>query len=152
MYCRKCGKQIDDEAVVCPHCGVLAVRNGTPRFYGKPAQPVQYYTPVIQPVVQPVQQPAQPVQITEQAPAEPKGTNGLGLAGFVIGLLSLITGMYFCISAVIGLIFSIFGVMNRKKYKSCNGLAIAGVVLSAVALVGWFAFFASIFINMIIFY
>ena len=22
MYCRKCGKQIDDEAVVCVHCGV----------------------------------------------------------------------------------------------------------------------------------
>lgn len=22
MYCAKCGKEIDDEAVVCPHCGV----------------------------------------------------------------------------------------------------------------------------------
>jgi TM2 domain-containing membrane protein YozV len=22
MYCRKCGKQIDDEAVICVHCGV----------------------------------------------------------------------------------------------------------------------------------
>ena len=21
-YCRKCGKEIDDEAVICPHCGV----------------------------------------------------------------------------------------------------------------------------------
>ncbi len=22
-YCRKCGKELDDAAVVCPHCGVL---------------------------------------------------------------------------------------------------------------------------------
>lgn len=22
MYCRKCGKEIDDEAVICVHCGV----------------------------------------------------------------------------------------------------------------------------------
>ncbi len=21
MYCRKCGKQIDDEAIMCPYCG-----------------------------------------------------------------------------------------------------------------------------------
>lgn len=22
MYCRNCGKEIDDKAIVCPHCGV----------------------------------------------------------------------------------------------------------------------------------
>lgn len=22
MYCRNCGQQIDDQAVICPHCGV----------------------------------------------------------------------------------------------------------------------------------
>ena len=22
MYCRNCGEQIDDQAVICPHCGV----------------------------------------------------------------------------------------------------------------------------------
>ena len=21
MYCNKCGKEIDDEALICPHCG-----------------------------------------------------------------------------------------------------------------------------------
>lgn len=24
MYCKNCGKQIDDRAVICPHCGVPA--------------------------------------------------------------------------------------------------------------------------------
>lgn len=29
MYCRNCGKMIDDEAVMCPHCGVM-VKDVTP--------------------------------------------------------------------------------------------------------------------------
>ena len=30
MYCKNCGKQIDDRAVICPHCGVPAVKPATP--------------------------------------------------------------------------------------------------------------------------
>lgn len=30
MFCYKCGQQIDDEAVVCPHCG-CATKNYTPQ-------------------------------------------------------------------------------------------------------------------------
>lgn len=30
MFCYKCGKQIDDEAIVCPHCG-CATKNYNPR-------------------------------------------------------------------------------------------------------------------------
>lgn len=26
MYCKNCGKEIDDKAAVCPYCGVLASR------------------------------------------------------------------------------------------------------------------------------
>ncbi|MDE6075371.1 MAG: zinc ribbon domain-containing protein [Clostridia bacterium] len=139
MYCRKCGKEIDDEAVVCPHCGVLAVKNGAPRFYGQPAQ-------------QPVQPAQQPVQIIQQPaqPTEQKSTNGLGIAGFVIGLISLLGGIYFCIPAVAGFIFSVFAVINRKRYKSCNGLAIAGLVISSVALAVWFSLWAAFFISLIV--
>ena len=32
MYCRNCGKEIDDNAYVCPHCGVKVERiNDQPR-------------------------------------------------------------------------------------------------------------------------
>lgn len=37
MYCQKCGKEIDDEAVVCPHCGV-ATKNM--KAQAEPAQVV----------------------------------------------------------------------------------------------------------------
>lgn len=137
MYCRKCGKQIDDEAVVCPHCGVLAIRRGA-GFYGQPAQPVQpvrYYNASVQ----------QPVQTAEQ-----KSKNAMGVAGFVVGLISLIFGMYFCIPAVVAFIMSVFAVIDRKKYERCNGLAIAGLVISSVSLAVWFSLWAAFFITLII--
>ena len=145
MYCRKCGKEIDDEAVVCPHCGVLTVRNGSPRFYGQPVQPVQ----PVQYNNAPAQQPVQTIVPYDDGL---KSVNGLGIAGFVVGLVSLALGFFFCIPAVVGLIISIFAVINRKKYRACNGLATAGVVISAVALAGWFSFFARLFICLILFY
>lgn len=27
MYCQNCGKDIDDKAIVCPHCGVATGKN-----------------------------------------------------------------------------------------------------------------------------
>lgn len=39
MFCYKCGKEIDDEAIVCPHCG-CATKNYNPRVKNvAPAQP-----------------------------------------------------------------------------------------------------------------
>lgn len=27
MYCRNCGKEIDDRAIICPHCGVAQAQH-----------------------------------------------------------------------------------------------------------------------------
>ncbi|MCD7722613.1 MAG: NINE protein [Clostridiales bacterium] len=39
MFCSKCGAQIDDQAVVCPQCGVP-----TSNYHQAPAEPVQQPT------------------------------------------------------------------------------------------------------------
>ena len=98
MYCKTCGKEINDEAVVCPHCGVA----------------------------------------TTNAPAaqQKKPINGLGIAGFVVSILSLWLGMYFCIASIIGLVLSSVAVALRNKY-SLNGLAIAGLVISCISVFIW---------------
>ena len=96
MFCKNCGKEIDDNAVVCPHCGVSTA---------KPSE-------------------------------EKKPVNGLGIAGFVISLLSLWLGVYFCIASVIGIVLSSVGLAMRSK-KSVNGLAVAGLVLGCVSLFIW---------------
>ncbi len=95
MYCGNCGREIDDRAAVCPHCGVAVMRS-----------------------------------------EEKKGVNGLGIAGFVVSLLSLWLGLYFCIASVVGLVLSAVAVAKREKY-SLGGLAIAGLVISIVTLVIW---------------
>ncbi|MDE6373920.1 MAG: zinc-ribbon domain-containing protein [Clostridia bacterium] len=125
MFCRNCGKEIDDNAVFCPHCGsqTLNTAGGQPQ-----AQQQPQVTPVGQPNVQ-------PFNVAPQT--EPKGTNGLGIAGFVLGLLSLYLGVYFCITPIVGLVLSIIGVTKMKTFKSCNGLAIAGLVISIIATVIW---------------
>lgn len=82
------------------------------------------------------------VSTTDRRPAQetaPQKTrvNGLGIAGFVVSLLSLGFGFWYCILSIIGLVLSIVGMAVKSKYTSCNGLAIAGLVLGIVSLVIW---------------
>ena len=74
------------------------------------------------------------------APARPK--NGLGTAGFVLGLVGLVFAFIPLIGVVawplviIGLILSLVGLSRVRKGVATNkGLAIAGIVCSAVGLV-----------------
>lgn len=66
-----------------------------------------------------------------------KKVNGLGIAGFVVALLSLWLGVYFCIASIIGLTLSAVAMGLRKRYNSCNGLAIAGLVIGIISVVIW---------------
>lgn len=65
-------------------------------------------------------------------------SNGLGTAGFVLGLLGLV---FFWIPflgislAILGVIMSGVGISSGKKTGSGTGLAIAGLVLGLVALI-----------------
>lgn len=99
MFCRNCGKEIDDKAEICPHCGVR-----------------------------------QTAPVTAQE--ETKRVNGLGIAGFVVGLVSLWLGVYFCIASIVGLVLSAVAFSKRDKY-SLKGLTLAGLILSIVSLVLW---------------
>ena len=73
------------------------------------AQNTQTYTNQNQPMQQPVQ----------------KGTNGFAIAGFILSFFG----------GLLGLIFSIIGLVKAKKEGSPKGLAIAGLVISIVWLV-----------------
>ena len=97
MYCKNCGKEIDDKASVCIYCGVST-------------------------------------GYSEEG--EVKKVNAFGIAGFVVSLVSLYLGIYFCIASIVGLALSIVGILNAKKCR-VNGLAIAGLVLGIVSLVIW---------------
>lgn len=104
VFCKNCGKEIDDSAYICPHCGVKVAADETK---------------------------------IEKSVEASKKINGLGIAGFVVSLVSLWLGAYFCIASIVGLVLSIVGMCWRKKCNSCNGLSVAGLVLGIVSLVIW---------------
>lgn len=75
-------------------------------------------------------------------PQQPANRNGLGTAGFVLGLIGLIfsiipvVGIIAWPLVILGLIFGTLGVLRVNKGEASNkGLAIAGVVVSAIGLV-----------------
>ena len=106
--------------------------SGQPEPYAAPQQPAvpqQGYAPV-------PQQGYAPQTVFVQAPAKPG--NGLGVAGFVTGLLGLI----FCwvpflgiVLALLGVIMGGVGITTGKKKGASTGLAIAGLVLGIIALI-----------------
>jgi len=75
-----------------------------------------------------------------QTPAKP--SNGLGLTGFILGLVGLLLSFIPLIGVVawplviLGIIFSAIGISKAAKGRATNkGIAITGLVLSVVGLV-----------------
>ena len=70
-------------------------------------------------------------------------TNGLSIAGFVLSLTSLLLSPL----AILGLIFSIIGLVQiNKNNEEGKGFAVAGIIVSAVIL-----FFVLMFLLIILF-
>jgi hypothetical protein len=84
--------------------------------------------------------------VTQYAPNPPqqsteRPSNGLGTAGFVLGLIGLlfsfipVIGMIAWPLVILGVIFSAIGISKANKGRATNkGLAIAGLVVSVVGL------------------
>lgn len=105
MFCKYCGRQVDEQASFCSSCGA------------------RLKAPYI----------ASPQTIT---PPIKKPVNGLGIAAFVVGIVTLLLGIYIFGIAIAGIVLGSVGVARRNKYR-LNGLAIAGLVISCVAFVFW---------------
>ena len=108
-------------------------------------QPICEAQPVQQPFYQPnmYQQPSaqptyyqQPMYPAYQQPAPLPG-KGLGIAGMILGIVSLVCCCVWYISglcAVVGLILSIVSVVQGRKAGKTNGYALAGIICCAIGL------------------
>jgi hypothetical protein len=83
--------------------------------------------------------------VTQHAPNPPQqavsASNGLGTAGFVVGLIGLVfsfipvVGVIAWPLVILGIVFSAVGIGKARKGRATNkGLAIAGLVMSIVGL------------------
>ncbi len=121
-FCTNCGAQLQDEAQFCTNCGAQ-------QSAAQQAQPVVEAQPVYQ---QPVYQ--QPVQSAAQPTVPGKG---LGIAGMILGIISLVLFCIFYISIPCSIIGAILGGVGLSKAKAVgmkNGMATAGFVCSCIAL------------------
>lgn len=65
---------------------------------------------------------------------ENKSNNGLAIAGFVVGIVSIFLNLY-CITGIVGLILSILGLKKSKETEKGKALAIAGIICSIVGII-----------------
>ena len=91
MFCKKCGKEIENETTFCPNCGTKL--------------------------------------ITEEISTKSDSRDGEAIAGFVLGLVSLVFWVTLIIP-ILGIYFS-----NKGKKSSKASYAKAGKVLSILSLV-----------------
>ena len=111
MYCSHCGKQIDDGVSFCPECGAKVgapaeqPKQDAPRVYckncGKEVSPDAALCPNCGAKIE---------------PQNKKPVNALGIAGFVLSIISLWGGSVFVVP-IVGLILSAIGVAQRV----CDG-------------------------------
>ncbi len=108
MICRNCGTNNADTVRFCVNCGC----------------DMSAQMPNAAPVYQ---QPVQPI-----VPGK-----GMGIAGMVLGIVSLVLFCIWYISmpcGIVGLILSCLSYSKAKKANMKNGMAVAGIVCSAIAL------------------
>lgn len=92
----------------------------------------------------PVHNPINPELILEQPPAASNPGKGLGIAGMILGIISLVFNtVCACLGgsilgaplSVIGLILSIIGKKKSKAAGCSNGMATAGLVMNLISVI-----------------
>lgn len=112
MYCEKCGKEIDDNAVICVNCGAP-----TKNFAG-------------------AQSDAQPERKTNLC-----GIFGFCLSIIAPLSVIFHSLALYIILTLAGLVLSIVGLALSKNNNGGRGLSLAGFIISLVAVVLWLSFF-----------
>lgn len=134
INCPACGMKISRYAPACIKCGHPIIPISSIPISPVPLSPTPISSPKIEPTLAPQQQ-----IVIEQPVNE---SNGVGTAGFIISLISLILswvpgvnwGVWF-----IGFLLSFFGMFSKPR-----GLAVAGILISLIDLIILVAFVATL--------
>ena len=89
---------------------------------------------------------AAPAPMPYGYPAAPQApSNGLGVAGFVTGLIGLVlcwVPWFGMLLGLVGIVLSAIGISQGKKKGASTGLAIAGLVCGILAVLVWIVLLA----------
>lgn len=129
--CPRCGTGAQPGATFCSHCALNLLAPETPQL------PYIAHTP---PHGQAIQHPGfygQP-QPYYFPPPPPQPSNGLGVAGFVTGLLGLVLFWIPGLGILLGLLGAILGgagIGVGRKRGAGIGLAVSGLILGIISLI-----------------
>lgn len=130
-FCGNCGAQLEDSTQYCPYCGSRF--EGETRQSGTQPQSAPQYTAQTQ-YTNPVASPS----------AAGRKTNGFAVAGFVLGLVSIVLTWCCCfpITPILGIVFSAMALSQIPKTgEDGKGIAVAGLVISILCIVLPLVFF-----------
>lgn len=124
-----------------PHVGQVPPPPVSPAGPGVPASPYGAYPQAPQP--QPMQAyPAAPYGWAGGMPMQP--SNGIGVAGMVVGIVSAVLCLFWPISIITGILAIVFGIIGRSKVargQATNpGQALTGIICGSFGLVVGIAF------------
>lgn len=113
MFCRNCGKEVSNEAVVCPYCGVqVNLFNDNPQNNGNEQSNCQV-----------------------GGNQQPVAVQGSGSKGNVVAVIGLVLSFFIPVVGlpIAGLICSIIG-FSKAKHEGAprKGLALAGIIIGAI--------------------
>lgn len=128
MFCQNCGNQIDDNAVMCAHCGAPTpnAANAQQPVYQQPAQQYQQQGQYQQPA-QPYQQQGQYQQPYYQQPYQQPVNDEPANGGFIA--LSILI-------PIVGIIFGCVSMSDGKKRAGKAYLIAALAAIGAYLLIG----------------
>ncbi len=149
MYCKHCGKEIDDDSVFCPHCGTLLKETGRESTILENA-PIDEgigkrssYLSHSKPKEQKVYDGKKSAGYSTYPNYGPM--NGLGIAGFVVSLACFVIEFFLTawlwFGCIVGMILSIVAYARRDNYTRGNSLAKAGMIVGIIAVAIGLVFF-----------
>ncbi len=121
MYCRSCGRAVDEGNAFCPHCGA--------QISGSPAAPVA-------------------PQVEKYTPAAKKKPRTGYFVTLIGGGLIFLSGIGYLIlgnpaAGVLGIIFGILVVVFARRLHAAADLKAAGIYGMIPFFIGWFVLLAS---------
>ncbi len=129
-HCPQCRASVMDTSPVCPNCAF--------QFSAQP------YAPPIEDAPNPNWQQPPTARYYRPGYQNPTGpADGMAIAGFIIGILSMFSVCVSCISMPLGAIAVVLSCVGLKGNN--RGLAIAGIITGAIGLGGGILIIAGIF-------
>lgn len=132
MFCRYCGKEVDNEAVVCPSCGKPVYHTTTPDFdrQAPSAEPVFEQSAGEQ---NPFNAAGNYTDSQTYRAEEPKESPALSIAALCLGIASLV--LCCCYGGAIGIAGIIVSAIALSGSRPGRGMAVAGLITSIIGVI-----------------